>query len=120
MKPARLCLVALAFSLASASTFADTRSFRCKQDLVKLGDSKSTALSKCGEPVMKDSFCKKDQQAVAPAATSSSNRGTTVIVNNGCDTVDEWTYNPGVGQFMTTLQFEQGTLKAIKYGARVR
>ncbi|MFY9477371.1 MAG: DUF2845 domain-containing protein [Aquabacterium sp.] len=84
-----MCLVALAFSLASASTFGDTRSFRCKQDLVKLGDSKSTALSKCGEPVMKDSFCRKEQQAVAPAATSSSNRGTTVIVNNGCDTVDE-------------------------------
>ena len=117
MRSARLLFMAAAFSLASASALADTRSFRCKQDLVKLGDTKSTALSKCGEPVMKDSFCKKEQQAVAPSA---SNRSTTVIVNNGCDTVDEWTYNPGAGQFMTTLQFEQGTLQAIKYGARAR
>ena len=117
MTSVRLLLIGIAVSLTSASALADTRSFRCKQDLVKLGDSKSTALSKCGEPVMKDSFCKKEQQAVAPNA---SNRNTTVIVNNDCDKVDEWTYNPGAGQFMTTLQFEQGALKAIKYGERAR
>jgi hypothetical protein len=36
-----------------------------------------------------------------------------------CEAVDEWTYNPGYGQFFTTLRFESGALKSIKYGARV-
>lgn len=118
MEHARLCLVAITALLASASSLAETRSFRCKQDLVQLGDSKSTTLSRCGEPVMKDSFCRKPHQPVA--ASSASPRGTTVIVNTGCDNVDDWTYNPGVGQFMTTLRFEDGVLTSIKYGARVR
>ena len=120
MKPARLCLIsitAITASLASASSFAETRSFRCKQDLVQLGDSKATALSKCGEPVIKDSQCRKPQQAIAPSSASA--RGTTVIVNTGCTNVDDWTYNPGVGQFMTTLRFEDGVLTSIKYGPRV-
>jgi len=34
--------------------------------------------------------------------------------------VDDWTYNPGRGQFMTSLQFEAGKLSAIKYGDRVK
>ena len=44
----------------------------------------------------------------------------TVIVNNTCETVDEWTYNPCTGQFMTTLRFESGKLVAITYGDRVK
>jgi hypothetical protein len=36
-----------------------------------------------------------------------------------CETVDEWTYNPGSGQFFTALRFERGALSSIKYGARV-
>lgn len=115
---ARLVLIGVAALLASAACPAETRSFRCKQDLVQLGDSKATALKRCGEPVMKDSFCRKPHQPTAQS--SASPRGTTVIVNVGCDTVDDWTYNPGVGQFMTTLRFEEGVLTSIKYGPRVR
>jgi hypothetical protein len=36
-----------------------------------------------------------------------------------CERVDEWTYNPGSGQFYTTLRFEQGKLISMKYGDRV-
>ena len=117
MTHARLLLIGMAVSLASTSGLAETRSFRCKQDLVQLGDSKASTLSRCGEPVMKDSFCRKPHQPTA--SSSASPRGTTVIVNVGCDQVDDWTYNPGVGQFMTTLRFEEGVLTSIKYGPRV-
>jgi hypothetical protein len=34
--------------------------------------------------------------------------------------VDEWTFNPGYGQFMTTLRFESGKLVSITYGDRVK
>lgn len=98
--------LAIVACLATQAAHADTRSFRCKNDLVKLGDAKSSALLKCGEPVLKDAFCKPTGQT---GAASSS-----------CETVDEWTYNPGQGQFMTTLRFESGTLVSIKYGDRVK
>lgn len=112
------CLPILAFIACAASTvaMADTRSFRCKNNLVKLGDSKASALSICGEPVIKDQFCKKpDAQVSTPSAN-----GSTTVINSACESVDEWTYNPGTGQFMTTLRFESGTLTAIKYGERVK
>ena len=101
---------------------AQTLSFRCKNDLVNIGASKTSALQKCGEPVAKDAFCKptgaNGTNAVANANVAA--KQTTVIVNNTCETVDEWTYNPGTGQFMTTLRFESGKLVTITYGDRVK
>src|SRR4030067_450904 len=75
-----------------------------------------SVLAKGGEPILKDSVC----IPVEPSTTApgSDGKGTTVIVTP-CETVDEWTYNPGSGQFYTTLRFERGTLKSMKYGARV-
>lgn len=90
-----------------------TQSMRCKNDLVNLGDGKASVLQKCGDPVARDSFCKPVE-----LATPSAEPGKSVVVP--CETVDEWTFNPGRGQFMTTLRFEAGRLAAITYGDRVR
>lgn len=109
----RLCASMWAV-LAMASASAETTSFRCKNDLVNLGESKAAVLQKCGEPVVKDSFCKP----VEPQVTASAPNATVINVN-ACQNVDDWTYNPGRGQFMTSLQFEAGKLRAIKYGDRV-
>jgi hypothetical protein len=78
---------------------------RCKTDLVDVGDTKASTLRKCGAPVMKDSFCR-------PGSAGPN--------GIGCDTVEEWTYNPGYGQFMTTLRFESGKITSIQYGERAR
>lgn len=92
----------------------DATALRCGTDLLKLGESKVAAVQKCGEPIAADSFCKAvPPQVVAP-------RGAAVAVNMPCETVDEWTYNPGYGQFMTTLRFESGRLVSITYGDRSR
>lgn len=116
MRTSSLFVFALIACMASTIAIADTRSFRCKNDLVKLGDSKASALAICGEPVIKDSFCKKPD---AKDSMTSPN-GSTTVINNACESVDDWTYNPGAGQFMTTLRFESGTLISIRYGERVR
>ncbi|MES2889637.1 MAG: DUF2845 domain-containing protein [Pseudomonadota bacterium] len=84
---------------------AHAESLRCKGDLIDVGDTKVSAMRKCGEPVMKDSFCKP---------------GATVPNGMGCETVEEWTYNPGYGQFLTTLRFEGGKIVSIKYGDRIK
>jgi hypothetical protein len=122
--------VILAFLASSLFTGASAQSLRCKGDLAQIGNSKGTILQKCGEPVMKDSFCKPVQETVssAPVTTptvpntsgSSTTAGaTTHVTVNTCQQVEEWTYNPGYGQFMTMLLFEGGSLKSIRYGDRV-
>ena len=90
----------LGLPLLAAAEPSTTRSFRCGTDLVNVGsDDRASVLRKCGEPVVKDNFCRPEQRH--------------------CDPVDEWTYNPGRGQFWTTLRFENGRLVQIRYGDRV-
>lgn len=110
-------VLALGFVLA---TSVSAQSLRCKGDFAQIGNSKGTILQKCGEPMLKDSFCKPAPQATTPAPVVAGN--TTNITNitvNACVNVEEWTYNPGFGQFMTMLQFEAGELKSMRYGDRV-
>jgi len=100
--------------LAGAPAAAE--SFRCGTNLANTGDSRASVHSKCGEPVFKDSFCKPAE----PLSVQNAAPGSTVINVMPCENVDEWTYNPGYGQFMTTLRFESGRLVAILYGDRVK
>ncbi|MBM3114810.1 DUF2845 domain-containing protein [Jeongeupia naejangsanensis] len=112
MKLAAL-IVATASTLCALPAFAD--SFRCQNNLVSLGDSRAEVLQKCGEPFVRDSFCESRQATTAPLP----NGGTVVNVNQ-CESVDEWTYNPGSGKFLTTLRFESGRLSGIKLGDRAK
>ena len=104
----------LGFVLA---TNVSAQSMRCNGDLAQIGNSKGTILQKCGEPMLKDSFCKPAPQTTTQAPLVGGNN--TNITINACVNVEEWTYNPGFGQFMTMLQFEAGELKSIRYGDRV-
>jgi len=95
---------------------ASAQSFRCGNDLVSVGAARAAVLQKCGEPVVRDTFCKPVEIVTT---TSSRQHPSSVVRVTSCENVDEWTYNPGYGQFMTTLRFEQGRLAAISYGDRV-
>jgi Protein of unknown function (DUF2845) len=118
-----LMLLSLSWPLLPSANATETRSFRCKNDLVKLGDAPSTVRIQCGEPVAKDSFCRPyvpPPGADTPhghAKTAQSPRGPGGA--RGCDTAEEWTYNPGRGQFWTILRFEEGRLTQIRYGNRI-
>jgi hypothetical protein len=103
-----------ALTLLAAALPAQAQSLRCKQDFTQIGDSKAGVLAKCGEPATKDAFCKPVDRAVPLPA------GSAVVQVTPCETVDEWTYNPGYGQFLTTLRFESGKLVAVRYGDRVK
>ena len=122
MKTLLLASIATAMVAATCPAAADTTSFRCKNDLVNLSDGKASALLKCGEPVVKDSFCKPTERGTTSIVSTLPNvsPATTVINVASCVTVDDWTYNPGYGQFMTTLRFESGKLTSITYGDRVK
>jgi hypothetical protein len=107
-----LALALLAFPAAPVSA----QTLQCKNQFINVGDLRASVMEKCGEPVAKDSFCKPVEPQTAPSNTSS----TPVVVVVPCENVDEWTYNPGYGQFMTTVQFKAGKISAIKYGDRVK
>lgn len=109
-----ILLAVAAASVGIAPALAQTKSFRCNNDLVQIGDAKASVVVKCGAPVVKDSFCKPGDKRATPE------KGSTVVINAPCETVDEWTFNPGYGQFMTTLRFESGKLVSITYGDRVK
>jgi hypothetical protein len=111
-----IAALAVIGGLAASVSPASAQSLRCKNDLASVGDSRASVLLKCGEPVLKDSFCKP----VATQPTPAPAPGGTTINVVPCETVDEWTYKPGYGQFVTTLRFEEGTLRAIKYGDRIK
>lgn len=100
MKTHYLALTVLATLLTIPTASAGT--MRCDSGayLVKIGDEKTDILQNCGQPVMRDAFC------------SPRSYGT-------CENVEELTYNPGSGQFMTTLRFVEGKLREIRYGKRV-
>ena len=116
MKAVHTLIAAAALSMVLIPSVTLAQSFRCKNDLANVGDSKASVAQKCGEPVYKDAFCKPASEVTTPKPAA----GGTVINVLPCETVDEWTFNPGYGQFMTTLRFESGKLVSIKYGDRVK
>lgn len=89
------------------------QSLRCNGDIAKIGDSKASILQKCGRPVYEDSYC-------APESTRQWWKSAHSATVAPCDTIDEWTFNPGAGQFLTSLKFRGGKVIAITYGDRVK
>ena len=54
-------VVAVAFALVALVLWpheAAAQTFKCRNDLVNVGDSRATVLLKCGEPVVRDAFCR--------------------------------------------------------------
>ena len=122
MRANHLASILFSSALALPGAGAHAQTLNCNRDFAQVGDSKFTILQKCGEPVFKDSFCKRTdgsgQAFIAQAPAGGRGR---VIINNqnACEPVEEWTYKPGSGQFVTLLQFENGTLKSIRYAGRI-
>lgn len=97
-------ITTLCFGMLLGITPAAAEGLRCNNDIVNTGEAKASVLLKCGEPMLKDSYCKS-----------------TTVTHNGneCEKIESWTYNPGSGKFLTTLKFSEGKIIAIEYGARV-
>lgn len=110
MKPIIGSTLLLSLLLSSS---AHAESLRCNGDIVEVGDAKVDVYRKCGEPVLKDSYCEK-----TPMRIRRSN-GEYDLVDH-CEDIDVWTYNPGKGQFWTNLYFSQGRLREMRYGDRVQ
>jgi Protein of unknown function (DUF2845) len=105
-----------ALALITLALPAHAQSLRCKGDFASIGDNKASILQKCGEPMLRDGFCGTPTPPGEKTRPERPKGGRP----HGCVDVDEWTYNPGYGQFLTTLRFENGKLVLITYGDRVK
>lgn len=99
-----------------AASAAQAQSFRCDKGLASVGESKAGVLQKCGEPLLQNSYC----QAAEPITRAAPDNAEMTVNVLPCVTVDESTFNPGKGKFLTTLRFENGQLSSISQGERVR
>lgn len=102
--------------LACGASAAHAQSLKCRSETIGVGQTRAAVLQKCGEPKVRDSFCKPAAELPAPVVAP----GATSVNVLPCEKVDEWTYDPGYGQFMTTLRLESGKVTAITYGDRVK
>ena len=107
-----ICHAWLAALLLAPCLPAQAESLRCNRQSTEVGDSRLSVLYKCGEPVLRDSYC-------APVYVASESQLVQVPVINGivpCLQVDEWLYDRGPGNLMATVRFQSGVVQAIKYG----
>ncbi|MBN8508820.1 MAG: DUF2845 domain-containing protein [Burkholderiales bacterium] len=107
-------LVAAAAALATAlwAPTAAAETLRCNGRIAAEGDSRLSVVYKCGEPVMKDSFCApvidlRGGTFVPPAATGWG--------GVPCQMVEEWLYDRGPGNLLARVRILGGTVLSIRY-----
>lgn len=111
MRSAAFAALVLAL-LAGVPQAARAESLRCAGGLAAEGDSRLSVLYKCGQPVLRDSFC-------APVFYGGTLNpvpepfASTIVP---CQQIDEWVYERGPGMLVATVRFRAGTVQSIKYG----
>ena len=105
----RLCLVVLVAFLALP---ANAESLRCNGYSASEGDSKLSVLYKCGQPLLKDSYCSPVYytQTLQPVPDLFANAFVP------CQQVEEWLYERGPGNLTATVRFRSGVVQSISYG----
>jgi hypothetical protein len=91
---------------------AHGESLSCSRGTATEGDSRVSVTYKCGEPLLKDSFC-------APVFYGGNPRPVPEPFASAyvpCQKVDEWLYDRGPGNLMVTVRFRAGVVQAIEYG----
>lgn len=99
-------------ALVALGVPAQAESLRCNGQFAAEGDTRLSVLHKCGEPLLRDSFC-------APVYVQGSlyplpqPLASTVVT---CQPVDEWLYDRGPGNLMAVVRFRGGVVSSIRYG----
>jgi hypothetical protein len=112
----RHACVAAAAVLAALPGHAET--LRCNGNLAVEGDSRLSVLYKCGQPLLKDSYCApvyyyhRHSLYLVPEPYA----GTAVP----CQQVEEWLYERGPGNLAATVRFRDGVVQSIRYGQPAR
>jgi uncharacterized protein DUF2845 len=99
-------------ALALGSLAARAESLRCVGGIAGEGDSRLSVVYKCGQPILKESFC-------APVYFSQSLHLVPEPFASAyvpCQQTDEWLYDRGPGNLVATVRFRSGVVQSITYG----
>ena len=106
--------VGLVTALAALPWAARAESLRCSGGIASEGDSRLSVVYKCGQPVLKDTFC-------APLYFSQSQNLYLVpepfaAAYLPCQQTEEWLYDRGPGNLVATVRIRSGVVQSITYG----
>jgi len=93
---------------------AQAESLRCTGGITAEGDSRISVAYKCGQPLLKDSYCAPVYsynpvlQQLVPEATPNP--------AVPCQLVEDWLYERGHGNLLATVRFRSGVVQSITYG----
>jgi len=107
-----MLLLSLQAGLASA------QSLRCGGQISGAGDSKSSVVQKCGDPMAVESVCVPQAQPQSMIVTGADGVLRQIFVPQQCVPVEDWTYYRGSGSFLTIVRFKNGVVESIRDGDR--
>lgn len=102
------CAAILTGLTIGASVNVEAVGFRYGNKLVDIGNSQTEVRLKCGELTSQYAFCR---------FIEDRREGNDIVPV--CERVEEWTYLPGSGRFITTISFERGEVRSFRYGERI-
>ena len=108
--------VVVAASAALLGLPAQAESLSCSGGIAAEGDSRLSVAYKCGQPLMRDSFC-------APVFYAGSWQPVPEPFASAyvpCQQIDEWLYDRGPGNLLVTVRFRGGVVQSIVYGRQPR
>ena len=105
----RICLVMV---LGLGGLAASAESLRCNGRSAGEGDSRLSVLYKCGQPLLRDSYC----APVYYTQTLQPVPEPVAAIFVPCQQVEEWLYDRGPGNLMATVRFRSGIVQSIRYG----
>jgi hypothetical protein len=97
---------------------AHAESLRCSGGTAGEGDSRLSVVYKCGQPMLKESFC-------APVFYSQ-NQNLYLVPEPfasaylPCQQTEEWLYDRGPGNLLATVRIRSGVVQSITYGRQPR
>lgn len=106
--------IAAGTALVLLSAAARGESLRCNGQIASIGDSRISVLQKCGEPSLRDSFC-KPVEVITPWSPYPVIAPPHVLP---CEVIDEWLYDRGPGSLFATVRFQRGVVDTIRYDGR--
>ncbi len=92
---------------------ANAESLRCNGNIATEGDSRISVLYKCGQPLLKDSYCARPYyfyQRLRPVPEPFASAFVP------CLQIEEWLYERGPGNLVATVRFQSGVVQSITYG----
>ena len=105
-------VVLFALCALLSCTAVRAESLCCNGQIASEGDSRLSLIYKCGESLLKDSYC----AAVYAPRTGRPNHELFVVQPGVCVPIEEWLYDRGPGNLMATVRFRDGVVQTITYG----